>query len=1415
MNRLKQHYWLFFILLIVSSKVKGTSISHLTFLSNTPKDTTPLGNTVLAPCSSRPAGLNCTNAPLLCPSEFPYCGTLPLENPFPPTGFGSIENYHLFKFEAGSPSITFSVETSNCTYGKAGNGQGVQIRVFEFNNCNTYTVKYSRHALPIPQNASDTVQLEELTPGNYYYFMIDGQRGDVCDYVVSVQSGKIGGAPQIIPSDINGVSAVCANTSGLSFSVPSYTGAIDYTWKVDAGATITSLQGTPSVNVNWGSTSGNICVKVKTGCSETDWICKEVAILDINPKITKTNDLSCGINSADLIASSTFSPNNANVSYEWFDASNTSIGTGLKITITTPGTYTLKAKVSAGGSICEKTTSTTVSSTTNPNRPELQGDVLACENKAINYNIVNPQTGIDKYNWILTNGTLNSGQNTPSVFVTWNAGAASKICVTAENKCGISDTTCLDVTVNKKPSTVTIIGNTKPCSGTTSSYSTSLNEAGITYTWSVPTGATIKKGQGTNSIEVDWGTATGGNLCVTPSNLCYSATPACTPITIKSSAPYSITIIGSNTNCPSAKAIYTVEAKPEYSTYNWKIPAIGTITKTNNKDTIEVQWNSTGTGNICLEIENECGIKANHCISVEVKEGIDSLTITGPKEVCAGDIATFTCQKDPDAVSYIWFATGGATILSGRGSNSISVRIGSTAGTITVSPVGGCAANKSSLNFNIKKAPDAPSAITGKKIVCTGDIETYTAQPVLGIKRYHWKLPTGATIVGSDSTAEVIIQWTSGSGGTLGVTTQGDCTESSIASLSVTVNAYPTPNAGKDEIICGRQTTLKGTASTTQSVWTVLSKPSGSNITLSDITNPKSAISVSQAGKYILTFTETNGSCKTIDTLTLTFKDAPQLTLLSDVCNTDGTAFNIQVNINSFDSPFTFTGSHNGSISGNLFTSNPIPDRSNFTLVVKDANGCLSDTLKGQKTCPCTTQSAELKDEAYVVCYGAKSNIIFQKLPVTDSNDGAEFVLHSGSKNTIGTIIQKNSTGEFSFDPNTMQYNTTYFIHHRAGNLVNGNISPTDRCYALSNGVTVQFKNKVSIGLMGDTTICANSNALIYVKTADLGVFKINYTNQTQIFSVNSVKNGSTIRVSPALNTIYSITQATDVLGCKAEIVESAKINIRPKPTGSAGIDQSLCEFSGVLSGVVPPQYKTTWRTTSGATITSPTSLITSVKGLTNGRNIFTLTIRDSICPTSQIIDTVIITVPVIPKSVNVSLEMYAGDTLVTNVAEEAPAGTYSVTRLDNPAQGRFDLFSNGRFSYIADPKYIGVVRFRFMICSELCTGICDTGEVRILIKQKPDTTKTPEIMVPNGITPNDDGKNDALIIDNLNKYPSNELIIFNRWGDILYKAKPYANNWEGTNQSGQPLPEGTYYYLLRLNINDGKILRGDITVLR
>ena len=73
------------------------------------------------------------------------------------------------------------------------------------------------------------------------------------------------------------------------------------------------------------------------------------------------------------------------------------------------------------------------------------------------------------------------------------------------------------INVNALPVTSVITGSATPaCSATGVAYSVTPT-AGSTYTWTVPTGATVATGQGTNSITVNFGT-TNGNVAVTERN---------------------------------------------------------------------------------------------------------------------------------------------------------------------------------------------------------------------------------------------------------------------------------------------------------------------------------------------------------------------------------------------------------------------------------------------------------------------------------------------------------------------------------------------------------------------------------------------------------------------------------------------------------------------------------------------------------------------------------------------------------------------------------------------------------------------------------------------------------------------------------------------------------------------------------
>jgi len=100
---------------------------------------------------------------------------------------------------------------------------------------------------------------------------------------------------------------------------------------------------------------------------------------------------------------------------------------------------------------------------------------------------------------------------------------------------------------------------------------------------------------------------------------------------------------------------------------------------------------------------------------------------------------------------------------------------------------------------------------------------------------------------------------------------------------------------------------------------------------------------------------------------------------------------------------------------------------------------------------------------------------------------------------------------------------------------------------------------------------------------------------------------------------------------------------------------------------------------------------------------------------------------------------------------------------------------------------------FRWVVTN----GRCTTDEKNV-------NYTVPKLIIPEGFSPNGDEFNQKFIIPGL-EYTTNELIIINTGGAVVYKATNYrtddlANAWEGLDNNGDPLPEGTYYYLLTIN---------------
>ena len=92
--------------------------------------------------------------------------------------------------------------------------------------------------------------------------------------------------------------------------------------------------------------------------------------------------------------------------------------------------------------------------------------------------------------------------------------------------------------------------------------------------------------------------------------------------------------------------------------------------------------------------------------------------------------------------------------------------------------------------------------------------------------------------------------------------------------------------------------------------------------------------------------------------------------------------------------------------------------------------------------------------------------------------------------------------------------------------------------------------------------------------------------------------------------------------------------------------------------------------------------------------------------------------------------------------------------------------------------------------------------------EEKPITVFSVLCSVPKGISPNGDGDNEFLDLSNLNVQ---NLQIFNRHGLEVYSKSNYLNEWVGKSNSGEELPDGTYYYIV--NFSSGKTNTGWIYI--
>lgn len=146
-------------------------------------------------------------------------------------------------------------------------------------------------------------------------------------------------------------------------------------------------------------------------------------------------------------------------------------------------------------------------------------------------------------------------------------------------------------------------------------------------------------------------------------------------------------------------------------------------------------------------------------------------------------------------------------------------------------------------------------------------------------------------------------------------------------------------------------------------------------------------------------------------------------------------------------------------------------------------------------------------------------------------------------------------------------------------------------------------------------------------------------------------------------------------------------------------------------------------------------------------------------------------------------------------------------------------LTASGAYSYMWSPDmYLDATEGSSVTATPLETityTVTGTSEYNCVSTASVTVTVVPDYTfeATNIITPNENGANDTWYVKNLELYDDCDIVIVNRWGNEVYSSRGYSTPWDGT-LDGEPLPEGTYYYVVKCDGTD-KVYKGPITLLR
>ena len=807
-----------------------------------------------------------------------------------------------------------------------------------------------------------------------------------------------------------------------------------------------------------------------------------------------------------------------------------------------------------------------------------------------------------------------------------------------------------------------------------------------------------------------------------------------------------------------------------------------------------------------LVITNAAGCQKNSFVQVSVADGVRVTGVTNNAPACfTGSamvkLSAIVIPADDGTYQYEWSGPQGIV-----GYDSLQVLnlvdISAARGTyfLKVTNGQGCESNVGTTVIDGQPPVATPNVTVDAIDFCVGDDIMLTATSYTGQNvTYTWYTPTGGSITTVNDPTFEIINAVETAAGAYFVSANVDGCESAFSGV-VQINVNPVPTAFPTALVPCEGGTLNLTGNyfpaggNTTFVWDT---PNGAFASQNPtITNADPDV---HNGNYTLVVTR-DGCESNLGEVNVQITAAPEMPFgleVDPICLNSGESMNLCVDPDAAEigATYIWTNQAGDTIGTTTNLCLEVTDLSSYT----EANSPYAFFITTLKN-GCTSENP------------APVIVNFNELPSFTANAGADFILCDGDQLMLDAVVSGNENG------------TWRYLGSLPGiNIVNPNDSRTE-VTGLPAGSNYDFSWSLNNGAC-ESYSADTVNVIIYaLETPNAGV-DIDTCNTTTFFlraqpslsglgrweqsaaqeglgvTIIDISDPNTAVTVPGPNPEYFFNWVIPNQVCGGAS-DQVKVQVG-SPNAFAGADFEDCGLGqGVLLNANPVVSGIGEWTSPDANIefTDPFEPVTTVDNLSDGENIFVWTTDNGLCGAGSV-DSIIVNYSSSPMAMNDVVAVPYGGVVTFEPANNDPFATdFLISIKSTPVQGLVDDTNGDILTYSAPLNFVGTDSMVYEICPTDDNCECTQATVYFNVGGEISNCEIPSIFTPNG-----DSKNEYFSIGCLadeEKYPLNELVIFNQWGDEVHRASPYRNDWYGTFNN-EELPGGTYFYFLDLRTGD------------